>query len=188
MSDVPDLFRQAVDQFGGLVARIKDDQWSNSTPCPDWDVRALVNHLLNENLWMPPLFEGKTIEEVGDRFDGDMLGDDPQQAWKQAAEDAIGSASESGALERTVHLSFGDFQGEYYVAQVLTDHVIHAWDLARGIDANDELDEKLVSYTYDFLAPQADAWRAAGAFGDKVVVDDSADTQTKLLAIAGRKR
>jgi uncharacterized protein (TIGR03086 family) len=188
MSDVHNLFKRAVDQFGAFVDQVKDDQWSSSTPCTDWDVRALVNHLVNETLWMPPLLDGKTIEEVGDRFDGDMLGEDPKQTWKQASEEAISAAGEGGALERTVHLSFGDFPGEGYIAQVLTDHVIHAWDLARGIGANDELDPDTVQFAYDYLAPQADAWRSAGAFGDKVEVDDSADTQTKLLAIAGRKR
>ena len=188
MSDIPALFRRAVDQFGGFVDSIGDEQWSSSTPCTDWDVRALVNHLVNENLWVPPLLEGKTIEEVGDRFDGDVLGEDPKQSWKQAAEDAIDAAGQEGAMETTAHLSFGDFPGHGYVSQVLTDHVIHAWDLARGIGANDELDAELVQFAYDFLAPQAEAWRSGGAFGEKVDVDDSADLQTKLLAIAGRRR
>lgn len=188
MSDLPDLYRRAVDQFGGFVTQVKDEQWSSSTPCTDWDVRALVNHIVNENLWAPPLLDGKTIEEVGDRFDGDVLGDDPKQTWKQASEEAIAAVSQGGALDTTVHLSFGDFPGDGYVSQVLTDHVIHAWDLARGIGANDELDTELVQFAWDYLEPQADAWRSAGALGDKVDVDESADTQTKLLAIAGRKR
>lgn len=188
MSDIVDVFRRAVDQFGTFVEQVKDDQWSSSTPCTEWDVRALVNHLVNEDVWMPPLLEGKTIEEVGDKFDGDLLGDDPKQSWKQASEEAIAAAGQDGVLERTVHLSFGDFPGEGYLGQVLTDHVIHAWDLARGIGANDQLDADTVQFAYDFLAPQAEAWRSAGAFGEKVEVDDSADTQTKLLAIAGRKR
>ena len=188
MSEVPELFRRAVDQYGGFVAQIGDDQWSSSTPCTEWDVRTLVNHLVNENLWMPPLLAGKTIEEVGDRFDGDVLGDDPKQAWKQAAEEAVSAADEEGVLTRTVHLSFGDFPGEGYIQQVLIDHVIHAWDLARGIGANDELDPETVKYAYEFLEPQAEAWRAGGALGDKVEVDESADLQTKLLALAGRKR
>ena len=111
MSELVELYRKAVDQFGGLVDQIRDDQWASPTPCTEWDVRALVNHIVNENLWMPPLLEGKTIEEVGDRFDGDVLGDDPKQSWKQASEEAVGATAQSGALERTVHLSFGDFPG-----------------------------------------------------------------------------
>jgi uncharacterized protein (TIGR03086 family) len=187
MSDLVDLYRKAVDQFGAYVAQVRDEQWTSSTPCTDWDVHALVNHVVYENLWMPPLLEGKTIEEVGDRFEGDMLGDDPKQSWKAASEDAANAAAQPGALERTVHLSFGDFPGDGYVSQVLSDHVIHAWDLARGIGADDRLDSELVQFAYDFLEPQAEAWRSGGAFGERVQVDDSADTQTKLLAMAGRK-
>ena len=187
MSEIVELYRRAVDQFGGLVGQIRDDQWSSSTPCTDWDVRALVNHIVNENLWMPPLLAGKTIEEVGDRFDGDVLGDDPHQAWKQASEEAVGAASQPGALERTTHLSFGDVPGREYVSQVLTDHVIHAWDLARGIGANERLEAELVDFAYGYLEPQADAWRAGGAFGERVEVPSHANRQTKLLAISGRK-
>ena len=56
---------------------VGEDQWGAPTPCADWDVRELVNHVAGEDLWTAPLLEGSTIEEVGDRFDGDLLGDDP---------------------------------------------------------------------------------------------------------------
>ncbi|HEY7875797.1 MAG TPA: TIGR03086 family metal-binding protein [Actinomycetota bacterium] len=187
MSEIVELYRRAVDQFDGLVAQIRDDQWSSSTPCTDWDVRALVNHVVYEDLWMPPLLAGKTIEDVGDRFEGEVLGDDPHRAWKDAAESAVSASGEDGVLERTVHLSFGDVPGREYVSQVLTDHVIHAWDLARGIGAKERLEPELVDFAKRYLEPQAEAWRAGGAFGQEVKVPSHADTQTKLLALTGRK-
>ena len=61
-------FEDSVHNFGRLVHRIAADQWGNDTPCSDWDVRALVNHLVNEALWVKPLLDGMTIAEVGDRF------------------------------------------------------------------------------------------------------------------------
>ena len=70
---------------------------------------------------------------------------------------------------------------------MLTDHVIHAWDLARGIGAKDRLDAERVDFASHFLEPQAEAWRAGGAFGEEVKVSHSADTQTRLLAMTGRK-
>lgn len=188
MSEVPDLFRRSIDEFGRRVAQIKGDQWHNATPCTEWDVRVLVNHIVNENRWVPPLLDGKTIEEVGDRFDGDLLGDDPNQAWKESSEEALDASKRDGAMETTTHLSFGDFPGSDYITQVAVDHIIHSWDLARGIGADDTMDPDLVQFAYDYFLPQADAWRAGGAFGELVDVPESADPQTRLLALTGRKR
>ena len=78
MEDVQRFHARAVEAFGERVRAVPDDRWNGSTPCTDWDVRALVNHLVGENLWTPPLFEGKTIAEIGDVYDGDVLGADPK--------------------------------------------------------------------------------------------------------------
>ena len=187
MSDLRELFSHAVAEFGRRVHEVGDEQWDSSTPCSDWDVRTLVNHLVNEDKWAPPLLEGKTIEEVGDAFDGDLLGADPKKAWEEASQEAVHAAGQGGAEEKTVHVSFGDISGRDYICQLLSDHVIHSWDLARGIGAADTLDSDLVTFVYDYLEPQAEAWRSAGAFGAKVDVPESADKQTKLLALTGRR-
>ena len=76
---------RAMAEFGSRVHAIKADQWGDATPCSDWDVRTLVNHLVNEQLWVPPLMSGATIADVGDALDGDVLGDDPFAAWDAAA-------------------------------------------------------------------------------------------------------
>ncbi len=186
MTDLVDLHRRSVEEFGRRVREVSDDQWSADTPCTDWDVRALVNHLVNENKWTVELLEGKTIEDVGNRLDGDLLGDEPQAAWEESAREATASAAEPGALERTVHVSFGDIPGRDYIAQLTLDHVIHCWDLARGIGGDDKLDPELVEFAYEYFLPQAEAWRQGGALGPAVEVSDDADTQAKLLAIAGR--
>src|SRR5262249_38507083 len=84
MSDLMTLFRRAADGFGARVHQIADGQWHNDTPCTDWDVRVLVNHVTVEQLWVPPLTGGSTIADVGDTLDGDQLGDDPVAAWDAA--------------------------------------------------------------------------------------------------------
>jgi uncharacterized protein (TIGR03086 family) len=187
VSELSDLYRRAVDMFGGLVHQVPDDGWKASTPCSDWDVHTLINHLVNEDKWVAPLLAGKTIEEVGDAFDGDLLGADPKKAWEQAAQESVTAVAQDGVEERTVHVSFGEIPGRDYISQVLSDHVIHSWDLARGIGVDDSLDPELVEFVHTYLEPQAEAWRGAGAFGDKVEVPQDADQQTKLLALTGRK-
>jgi uncharacterized protein (TIGR03086 family) len=184
--DIVDLHERAVAEFDRRVQQVAEEQWNGSTPCPEWDVRTLVNHLVNENRWTPPLFKGMRIEEVGDRFDGDLLGDDPKGAWKEASHEAVASVREPGAMERIVHLSFGDHPGAEYAWQLFVDHLIHAWDLARGIGADDQLDPELVEICYARSKPEEDMLKSFGVFGDKVTPPPGADRQTELLAIFGR--
>src|SRR6266508_4658488 len=164
------LFADAIDGFGRRLDKVGAEQWTAATPCADWDVRTLVNHVVGELLWVPSLLEGRTIAEVGDRFDGDVLGDDPLVTWTSAAAEALAAASQPGVQERTVHLSFGDFPGSEYLGQVTSDVILHSWDLARAVGANDRLGASLVGFVNSFLSPQIDAWRSAGAFGPVVEV------------------
>lgn len=187
MADLIALHRRAVDQFGAKIRAIGPEQWRLSTPCADWDVRALVNHLVYENLWTAPLLEGKTIEEVGDRFEGDLLGEDPELSWDKAAREATAAVGQHDVLNRTVHVSFGDISGEEYVSQLTTDHVIHAWDLARAIGSEELLDTELVEFVFAYLAPRVDDWRAAGAFGPRVEIPSGSGRQAELLALTGRR-
>ncbi len=185
MADLVELYARAVEQFGPRVAAV-GDRWRAPTPDTEWDVRALVNHVLNENLWAPPLLDGLTIAEVGDRFDGDQLGDDPAGAWASSSSASVTAVRDPGAMDRTVHVSFGDITGREYVSQLTCDHLIHGWDLARAIGADEALDPELVDFAYEFLAPQVDGWRSAGVFGPLVETPAGADRQSELLCLSGR--
>jgi uncharacterized protein (TIGR03086 family) len=185
-NEIRDLFRSAVAEFGERVHAIRDSQLQAPTPCSDWDVRALVNHLVNEMRWAPPLLGGRTIAEVGDRFDGDLLGDDPKRAWDAAAREAVAAVDAEGGMERTVHLSFGDVPGSEYTRQLFADLLIHGWDLARAIGADERLDPGLVDACAAWFAQVEDGYRAAGAIGARPEVPAGADPQTQLLAAFGR--
>src|SRR5262245_60478373 len=184
--DLPDLYRRAMDRFGANVRQVGDDQWDRPTPCADWDVHALVNHVVNENRWTPPLIGGQTMADVGDRFDGDLLGDDPKHAWEESAREAVAAVDSDGALDRTVHLSFGDAPGREYVWQLFADILIHGWDLSRGIGADDRLDPDLVEACATWFAEVEADYRSAGAIGPRPDLPDDADAQTRLLAAFGR--
>jgi len=178
-------FRSASAGFLQRAEQVRDDQWTAATPCAEWNVRALLNHVAGEYMWMPELIAGRTIAEVGDRFDGDVLGDQPLQVLNAARQAAVAALDEPGALERTVHLSFGDLPALAYVKQMAVDSVIHAWDLARGTGGDDVLDPDLVAMAYEELEQTAEDWRSGGAFGAATSPRDGS-TQAKLLALAGR--
>ena len=181
-----DLYRRASDTFGANVHRVQPDQWDLPTPCTEWDVRTLVNHVVGENRWAVPLFGGGTIAEVGDRFDGDLLGADPVAMWDESAAEALSVVDEMGAMERTVHLSFGDFPGREYAMQLFADLLVHGWDLARATGQDGTLDPELVAACAGWFAELAPAYREAGAVGPRPPVPGDADAQTLLLADFGR--
>ena len=187
MDDTLSRYKRAADQLGEKIRKVAADQWTNATPCAEWDVRALVNHLVAETYWIAPLFEGKTIAEVGDRYDGDVLGDDPVAAWDDSLASALAQIERPGAMQRTVHLSFGDFEGEEYLNQLLLDLVVHGWDLAIGISADPTIDPTLAGPVLEWFLPNAEGWRKAGALGPAVEVPADADAATRLIGLSGRQ-
>lgn len=184
--DVRELFRRSVEEFGRRVHAIRDDQWQAPTPCSEWDVRALVHHMVYELRWAPPLFAGATIAEVGDRFEGDLLGGNPKAAWDDAARQAVAAVEDDGAMTRTVHLSFGDVPGSEYARQLFADLLIHGWDLAMATGADERLDPRLVDACAAWFAQVEDAYRGIGVIGPRPEVPPEADAQTRLLAAFGR--
>ena len=183
---VVELYTAAADRFAAAVAAVPADGWAEATPCADWDVRTLTNHVVGEDRWVPPLLEGRTIAEVGTALDGDLLGADPAAAAAAAGSAAVAALSEPDALGRTVHLSFGDFTAEDYAWQVLVDHVVHTWDLLAGSGGDRALDPDLVNAAAGWWADWAEAYRGAGAVGPPVDVGPDASAQDRLLGSFGR--
>lgn len=187
MTEQLEMYLHAVDEFDNRVQVVRPLDMDKPTPCSEWNVRDLINHLVNEDKWVVPLLAGKSIAEVGDAFDGDLLGDDPHLAWKLASEEARAAAQEPGATERTVHLSFGDFSGGDYLDQLTADHLVHGWDLAHGTGGSVSLDPELMEHVYAWAVPIEDMLKGSGAYGQKVEAPQGADLQTKLLAVFGRR-
>ena len=188
MDEVVARFQKAVNCFDSPLHQLVADDLVRPTPCSEWDVRALVQHVVYELAWVTPLVEGRTIADVGDSLDGDRLGSDPLAAFhhhSRAAHEALESA---GALDRTVHLSYGDETAAGYAAQVTGDVLIHAWDLAKALGQDDALPDDLVSWAAGW-APDVTAMMAQGGMvAPPLGVATDADPQTALLALFGRSR
>lgn len=185
MADLAALFTRSIERFVDRVSQVDAGQWSSPTPCSEWDVRALVNHLAYEQLWAPHLVAGATMAEVGDRYDGDVLGSDPL-AVLRAATDRSTAAFAAADLDALVHLSFGDVPGREYLHQMLTDAEVHGWDLATALGQDRTLDPEVVTEILPAMEAQEALIRASGMFGDPVPVPEDADDATRLLALLGR--
>ncbi|MGW8374325.1 TIGR03086 family metal-binding protein [Streptomyces sp. ODS28] len=185
-----DAFDTAFAEFDGLVHEIGDSQWEGQTPCEEWSVRDLLNHLTSEHFWAPHLLRGETLEQVGDRYDGDVLGEDPVDAWARASAGSWRAFHTDGALDGRVHVTGGTTPAEEYGWQMTTDLAVHGWDLARGIGAGpgqQVIDEELARTLYERVAPQAESWASLGIFAPPVTPPEGASPQDRLVALLGRR-
>ncbi|HEX7443132.1 MAG TPA: TIGR03086 family metal-binding protein [Acidimicrobiales bacterium] len=185
-SELPDAHARALLQTGRFVAGVGPDQWHDPTPCGDWDVRALVNHVVAGNFWVAPLFAGRTIEEVGTRYDGDILGDDPVDAYQRSADEARAAVLAEGAMEAPCAVSYGPVPGEIYAGHRLLDVVVHGWDIATATGQDALVDPDLVAVCWAVVEPQLPLLAASGMFGSPVEVATDASTGERLLAALGR--
>jgi uncharacterized protein (TIGR03086 family) len=187
MPDIAQLHRKALDETRPVVAGITMAQLDLPTPCDGWDVRTLLNHLVSGNLWAAELGNGRTIAEVGDRLDGDVLGDDIVAAYDASAKAAAVTFEAPGALDAPCAVSYGPVPGSVYAGHRFVDILIHGWDLAVATDQNTRLDPVLAKEAHELLLNQADMVRGSGAFGDDIAVPPDADPQARLLAFIGRQ-
>ncbi len=183
--DVHDVYARS---SAGFLARVHavGDNWDAPTPLPGWNVRDLVNHLVNEERWTPELFKGAAVADIGDRFDGDLLGEDPIRTCDRAAAAALAAICATGAMERVVQMSFGEQPGYEYAMQLAADHLVHTWDLARAVGADQTLDPATVSTILDWFDGTETLYRQAGVIGPRVQVGPQAGPQETLLARFGR--
>jgi uncharacterized protein (TIGR03086 family) len=183
--DLNTLYHRTVESWAHRVNAVREDQWHDPTPCREWDVRQLANHVAGEDLWTAPLVNGATIAEVGDRFDGDLLGEDPIRAALAAAGEATHAVAHTLPAHGTVTLSYGEESIDEYVFQLAADHLIHGWDLAVATGGDPRLDPPLVHEVATWFAAREDAYRGAGAVGPRVATRGH-DAQAELLAAFGR--
>lgn len=190
MDELLSLHRVNAERFSRLVHRAGapgDAAWERPTPCTGWTVRDLVNHLTSEQLWAPELLAGRSVSEVGDRFDGDVLGDDPVAAWDAAVAAALAAFAEPGALGRTVDLSRGPTAAHDYLDEMLTDLAVHGWDLARGLGVADDMDPATVDRLLVEWSERTAELAHGPMFAGPLDVAGDADQQTRLLALFGRR-
>jgi uncharacterized protein (TIGR03086 family) len=188
--DLVEVHGRCGEEFAALVAGVGQEQWQGDTPCSEWDVRTLVHHLLYEQLWVRPLLEGQTVEEIGDRFEGDLMGADATN-WPgllaASIEEAHAAIAQPGSLRRTVHLSFGDTPGEEYVTQLTADLAVHGWDLARATGQDETIDPGAVALLLAWVEANRELLAGSGMFGSPIESGPDGTDQVRLLRMLGRR-
>jgi uncharacterized protein (TIGR03086 family) len=173
------LYRAATDRATEVIEAVKPQQLASRTPCSEWDIQQLIDHLASGAEYL--------VAAVEDR-------EPAQQSNVTAAEyrrsvDAVLEALERpGATERICTSPLGfQWPVSQAVAGTFMDVLIHTWDLARATGQDEKLDPDLVdACTAMFLPEMPERGRAAGIVGPAVEVGEDATAQDRLLAAMGR--
>lgn len=182
-----DRLTQAIDQAEAAISGIRPDQATLPTPCQSWDVRALVNHLVHDLQQFTAMASGaRYAKDDSDVIDGDWLG-----AYRGAAATLLETWSREGALDRTIHLPFGDVPATWSVGQQVADVVVHGWDIAKATGQPTELDPDLGRVALEWgqknLKPQFRGDEESGkVFGPEVAVPEEAPVYERLAGWFGR--
>lgn len=183
MTDVRPLILSAIPAFTNAVSNVPLDAWRNPTPCDNWTVRDVVNHMASEHLWAPRLLKGETLEQVGSAYEGDVLGADPYDAWRTAAR-ASAEAWAYADPTAKVHLSSGPTTVAAYGEEMLLDLAVHRWDIQRGAGIGEGLDGAVVTHLLEYYGDGPDAFNGWGF--KPAVPTDSEYAHDQLVARTGR--
>ncbi len=176
-----DDLARALRDVGHLIAKVRHDQWIAPTPCTDWTVHDLVNHLVGMNLVFAALLSDQTPPERGDR-----LHDDPLGAYHDSSAALQNAFEQPGVLERTYRGPLGTATGAERLQIRMYDLLAHGWDLAQATGQPADLPEELAEQALIFVRVQLASQPRAGRFGPAQTVAGDASAIDRLVAFLGR--
>jgi hypothetical protein len=188
-----ELFLRADAALRDVIDRIHPDQLELPAPAewvavPDPTLLDVVAAHAYDEAWVPDVLAGRTIEEVDDKYGGDLLGGDPLAAYDALNDAATAAANRALDPDDIAHLSYGDFPVSVYYQHIATYRAFQAWSIARLIGLDWHLPPELVDELWEQVLPQVDEWRAMGVFPPAVEAPADADRETQLLAATGYLR
>lgn len=180
-----DLLHRSIHMVDMIMHKVTVDDMEKPTPCTEWDVHMLINHIVYETAWIEPLLQGKTIQEVGDMYEGDLLQGKPYENWHKHMLSAVESASNVNP-KSIVHLSYGAKSAHAYLNEVACDLIIHGWDLAKSIGMVYRIDDETVQAVLEASKDVLPMARKSGTVAEALAFTGDATPMEALLAAYGR--
>ena len=176
-----DLMARAAAPLLEIVHNLKPADLDARTPCTDWDVRALVDHLLT---WGPSL-EGAARKEAVPP--AETIPEDRTDALTAQLTRTVEAWSRPDAWAGTTHMGGPtELPAALVGGMVVGEMVVHGWDLARATGQHPTWDDDLLAYLYEETAKSAEQGRELGVYGSEVAVSASASLLDRTLALTGR--
>ena len=183
--------RSVCDATERVVANVTPAQFGLPTPCTEWDVQQLANHVL-ATLELGRALLSDTTPAVtsgpGEVPAEDLIGSDLLASYRSGAA-ALVTATTDDAVS-IVHLTpIGEMPGVGLAGFVALDVFVHGWDLAKatGQEVNHDPDvaDRILGFAWQAVSD--DLGTRAPRFGTQITVADDADPTTRLVAFLGRQ-
>lgn len=174
------LYSAATDRAISVVEAVRPEQLGSPTPCTEWTVQQLLDHLVGGTEYLLSATHGRDPEQHANATAAD---------YRRGVTDVLDALKLPGAMERACISPLGfEWPVSQAVAGTFMDVLIHTWDRARATGQDERLDPGLVdACTAMFLPDMPERGRAAGIIGPAVEVGDDASPQDRLLAAMGRR-
>jgi uncharacterized protein (TIGR03086 family) len=172
--------QRAQDTFAQVLANVTSDQLSSPTPCSEWDVKALIDHVIAGN------------QRVAERAGGiaTPLPEDLGAAVHASGQVAQEIFADPQALARTYRLPIGDIPGTVFIQLRTSDLLTHAWDMAISTGQSTDLDPELAEYVLTFsrqMMSRPGLRGDSGPYGEEQHCGDERTAADRVAAFLGRE-
>jgi uncharacterized protein (TIGR03086 family) len=175
--------RLSLAAVAALINAIRPDQWSAPTPCEQWDVHRVVEHLVGMNLVFAAMLAGEPLPERGKGPDRDDLA----RAFSDSATSLLAAFAEPGVLDRSYAGPLGTATGSDRLQIRLYDLLAHGWDLAAATGQPANLPDDAARDALGFVREQLTDDARAGRFAPPQPTPDGARPIEQLVAFLGRR-
>jgi len=180
----PPLLADAATAAASTARGVSPGQLASPTPCQEWQVRPLANHLLQVTTALSLAGRGAAVP--GDIWDRDLMSDDWANRLDEQARQAIEAWSEPSAWEGTVSMGSSEMPASMMATMLASDLVIHSWDLARATGQEYACLDDTAEMARVFVEQMAEQGRGMGIFAEPVPVPDNAPALDKAVGLSGR--
>ena len=176
----------AADAAARTVDNVRPDQFGDFTPCPEWDVRTLLNHLI---LWTSYSAERRAHgESVSEELMAKDFAAEPgfAAAYRAQLDRALAAWADPAAWERDLNVMGTPTPAADVASLLLAEIVLHAWDLAAATGQSYTVGDKAAEAALTAVAANTELFRQYKGFAEPVPVAADAPVLDRVLALSGR--
>ncbi len=173
----------AVQHASKIVNGVKDDQYGVQTPCSEFKVKDLLNHVIGGLEMLRDAASGGSPAMP----DGDQFGAEPGKEYDARSAKLLEVLKEPGTLDRTWKMPFGELPGQAMAGICFVENVTHAWDLAKATGQDTTIPDDLIAEAREVVEPMEAMWRMQGVCGPVIEVPESASATDRFAGFMGRQ-